>query len=638
MRFGLLSKLALPAILLAITGLLITTLIGYTKSKTAIEDVIRQQQLQAVDSIERNVRFWIDSRRLEVTGWAQSTIYQNALEDSFLGKTARKAAGQRLLQDKQTYQVYRFIAITNLAGEVLAGSDDTAETTITDLLKTNGFAMAKAGSFATNHAIKDNTEGAPISVLYVPIKTKEQVAGVMIAVLDLNSFGSEFIVPLKSGQTGQAQVFRKDGALILTSNDTAAFTANIGELHIPASSLAQKRGTLTYQKADNVYMAAYRHIDELGWSALVSAQEAEVLASAREARLISLLASGLMALIIGFGVFVVVRKVLQPIRLTVAGLQDLSQGNGDLTKRLAQRSRDEVGELARFFNLFVEKLHEVIVKVKDSTLQVTNASHNLAQVTDKTEKSLARQRSEIDMIASAVDEMSATARAVAANATEAADFARQVDKEANSGSQVVSKTIGAIDTLANEVETSANVVIALRNESESIGTVLDVIKGIAEQTNLLALNAAIEAARAGEMGRGFAVVADEVRTLAQRTQTSTREIEQMIDSLQSKAEQASQSIQSSRKQAQSTVDQAKEAGAALESITKAVVNITDMNHQIASAAEEQSAVTEEITRNVNNILEVTGETAKIAAQTHDASIDLNQSSDELNKVVAQFKV
>ena len=371
---------------------------------------------------------------------------------------------------------------------------------------------------------------------------------------------------------------------------------------------------------------------------MVSAQQDEVLSSARDARLISLLTSGLLALIIGIGVFIVVRKVLQPIQLTVAGLQDLSQGNGDLTKRLALRSNDEVGELARCFNLFVEKLHDVIVKVKESTLQVTNASQNLAQITEQNNRSLDRQRSEIDQIASAVDEMSATARSVAANASEAANFANQVDSEADNGSRVVSKTIKAIDDLASEVETSAEVVIALRNESEGIGSVLDVIKGIAEQTNLLALNAAIEAARAGEMGRGFAVVADEVRTLAQRTQTSTREIEQMIDSLQTKASQASKSIQSSRKQAQATVDQAKEAGEALESITKAVVNITSMNHQIASAAEEQSAVTEEITRNVNNILEVTGETANAAAQTHHSSVELNQSSDELNKVVTQFKV
>jgi len=638
MRLGLLSKLALPAILLAVTGLLTTTLIGYTKSKAAVEEAIRQQQLQAVDSIERNVRFWFETHRLEVAGWAQSSIYQKALEDSFLGKTARKAASQRLLQEKQTYQVYRDIAITNLAGEVLAGSDDTTESAVTRLLKTHGFTEAKAGSYAAVHAIKDGSDGDPVSVLYVPIKTEDQVAGVMIAVVDLDSFGSEFIDPLKTGQTGQARVFRNDGALILASNDNPAFKGNISELNIPDSSMKQSHGTLIYQKSGNSYVAAYHHIAELNWTALVSAQEDEVLASAREARSISLFASGLMALIIGFGVYVVVRKVLQPIRLTVAGLQDLSQGNGDLTKRLSQRSSDEVGELARFFNLFVEKLHDVIVKVKDSTLQVTNASQDLAQVTNQTEKSLARQRSEIDMIASAVDEMSATARSVAANATEAANFANQVDKEADNGSQVVGKTIKAIDSLASEVEASAEVILALRNESDGVSSVLDVIKGIAEQTNLLALNAAIEAARAGEMGRGFAVVADEVRTLAQRTQTSTQEIEQIIDSLQNKAEHASQSIQSSRNQAQATVGQAKEAGEALESITQAVVNITDMNHQIATAAEQQSAVTEEITRNVNNILGLTGETADAAAQTHHASVDLNQSSAELNQVVAQFKV
>ncbi|MCB1902798.1 MAG: methyl-accepting chemotaxis protein, partial [Gammaproteobacteria bacterium] len=246
--------------------------------------------------------------------------------------------------------------------------------------------------------------------------------------------------------------------------------------------------------------------------------------------------------------------------------------------------------------------------------------------------------SETEQIASAVTEMSATARSVAENAAEAAKFAEKADQQAEEGNHVVEKTISAIDGLAEVVANSAQVIVALRNESQNVGSVLDVIKGIAEQTNLLALNAAIEAARAGESGRGFAVVADEVRTLAQRTQSSTQEIQQIIDSLQGKAEKASKSIEDSHNRAQATVKQALDAGQALKSITQAVEHITDMNHQIASAAEEQSLVTAEVTRNVTNIHEVTEETKVTSERTSKSSQELNHSSSELKQIVSQFRV
>jgi methyl-accepting chemotaxis protein len=179
---------------------------------------------------------------------------------------------------------------------------------------------------------------------------------------------------------------------------------------------------------------------------------------------------------------------------------------------------------------------------------------------------------------------------VARNATEAAKAASHSDEEAQNGQAVVDRTINAIDALASEVDRAANVIHRLEQDSDKIGTVLDVIKGIAEQTNLLALNAAIEAARAGEQGRGFAVVADEVRTLASRTQQSTAEIQQMIERLQAGAQEAVSVMEDSRSRASDSVSSAQSAGQSLESITRSVASITDMNTQIASAADEQSAL------------------------------------------------
>jgi methyl-accepting chemotaxis protein len=203
---------------------------------------------------------------------------------------------------------------------------------------------------------------------------------------------------------------------------------------------------------------------------------------------------------------------------------------------------------------------------------------------------------------------------------------------------VVRNSVNGIRSLAENVEEAAGVIHRLEQDSEQIGTILDVIRGIADQTNLLALNAAIEAARAGEQGRGFAVVADEVRTLAQRTQQSTQEIQAMIEQLQEGSRNAVQVMELGRQRTEESVDLSSRAGTSLDAITSAVSRITDMNLQIASAAQEQSTVAEEMARNINQISEVSDETSHGAQQTEDASQQLSQLASELQTLVQQFKV
>ncbi|NHZ69797.1 MAG: methyl-accepting chemotaxis protein, partial [Thermotogales bacterium] len=259
-------------------------------------------------------------------------------------------------------------------------------------------------------------------------------------------------------------------------------------------------------------------------------------------------------------------------------------------------------------------------------------------VTSTTREGVQRQKSEIDQVATAMTEMAATVQEVARNAATAAGAARDANEEAGSGKRVVKETIQAINSLAGEVQSASDVINQLAADSEAIGGVLDVIRGIAEQTNLLALNAAIEAARAGEQGRGFAVVADEVRTLAQRTQTSTQEIQSMIEKVQSGARNAVNVMESGREQAAGSVSKAGEAGTSLETINSAVSAINDMNMQIASAAEEQSAVAEEINRNIVNIGIVADETADGSNKIANANEDLVRLGGQLQSIVSMFKV
>jgi methyl-accepting chemotaxis protein len=243
----------------------------------------------------------------------------------------------------------------------------------------------------------------------------------------------------------------------------------------------------------------------------------------------------------------------------------------------------------------------MINEVNAATGQVAAAAEQMSATTQETSAGIQRQRSEIELLATAMTEMSQTTQDVARNANEAADSANSAKEESSSGEKVVRQTIGAIEALASSVEETAQVIHRLESDTDNIRVVLDVIRGIAEQTNLLALNAAIEAARAGEQGRGFAVVADEVRTLATRTQDSTQEIQRIIEQLQGGAGEAVKAMEGGRSKAQKTVQEAALAGESLTRIRAAVDTITDMNHQIASAAEEQSAVADNMNQSVVTI-------------------------------------
>lgn len=277
---------------------------------------------------------------------------------------------------------------------------------------------------------------------------------------------------------------------------------------------------------------------------------------------------------------------------------------------------------------------EMILRYTDSLGQ---ASEQAQQSTESAARDMARQSSEVDMVATAMNEMAATVQEVARNASSTADATRGADQEVESGQKVVQTTIAAIEELASRVEEAVEVIAKLALDSEQIGGVVEVIRGIAEQTNLLALNAAIEAARAGEQGRGFAVVADEVRTLASRTQSSTDEIQQMIQKLQDAAGQAVSVMEQGQKAAQDSVEHASKAGDSLQSITQAVDTITAMTNQIATAAEEQSAVAEEINRNIVNIHDLSNQTLHGTQQAEQANHGLLTQIRNLQTSVRQFE-
>lgn len=327
-----------------------------------------------------------------------------------------------------------------------------------------------------------------------------------------------------------------------------------------------------------------------------------------------------------------------PLNQAVDAMKEISEGDGDLTLRLKVTGTDEIGQLAKSFNGFITKVQNVVREVTASTSQLSAAAEEMSMITAETRTGVQRQQSETSSVAAAVNEMNSTVHEVAGNAETAASAASQADTQSAQGKQIVSSTVSSISTLAAEVEKASQVIGQLEKDTDSIGTVLEVIRGIAEQTNLLALNAAIEAARAGEQGRGFAVVADEVRSLASRTQESTQEIQDMIERLQKGSRDAVTAMQSGKERAQLTVDQASQAENALTEISAAVAQINEMNAHIAEASRQQGDVVEEINQNIVNITQVADDSANGAEQLSTASQEMANLAVNLENQVSQFKI
>ena len=326
------------------------------------------------------------------------------------------------------------------------------------------------------------------------------------------------------------------------------------------------------------------------------------------------------------------------VRRVAGRLEEIAQGGGDLTQRLPEEGSQELCRLARGFNRFAAQTQEMLSQVKSSAVQMNEISTSLTRVAQEGKETAQQQDEAMSHVATAMTQMTATVHNVAHSAANAAAAAEEADSQARAGRGVVDQTLASIERLAADVEQASSDMAELERESTQVGVVISVIRDIADQTNLLALNAAIEAARAGEMGRGFAVVADEVRSLASRTQSSTREINDIIERLQAGAGSTARLMERSRESACQTLEQSSEATISLEAITHSVAQIRDMNVEIASAAEEQGAVSDEIQRNTVNVSDLSVQSAQRASQVSETGQQLESEAGRVAALVQRFNL
>ncbi len=482
----------------------------------------------------------------------------------------------------------------------------------------------------------------------------------------IGTLGVDLALGALQAAAGEAQrtLFNGSGSMLIVSDSgvLAAYSKDAGKVGEPLAAalgdagkellaaLAQKQPQVLAQ--DDLIRAVYPVTpipDAAPWGVVIDLPKQVLLADSvalqslldqtqtRDTLMASLVAigAGLLGLLL---IWLTASGVTRPINSVAQMLKAIASGDGDLTQRLDYRKKDELGELVGWFNRFLDKLQPTIAQIKQSIADARGTADQSSHIARQTSEGMQVQFREIDQLATASNEMSATAHEVAHSASSAAQAARGADQASRDGIMLIERSTRDITALASEVSKAVTEVEALAVNSEQIGSVLEVIRGIAEQTNLLALNAAIEAARAGESGRGFAVVADEVRNLAKRTQDSVEEIRLVIERIQSGTRGVVTTMHASQTLAQDNAGQIHQAVQALGRISEAVTVISDMNLQIASAAEEQSAVAEEVNRNVATIRGVTETLTEQAAESAQISSQLNARATQQMKLMDQFRV
>ncbi|HAI10080.1 MAG TPA: methyl-accepting chemotaxis protein [Phycisphaerales bacterium] len=366
-----------------------------------------------------------------------------------------------------------------------------------------------------------------------------------------------------------------------------------------------------------------------------SANARKTLASASFVSIASVVACTLVGI---FLAFVMAAQINRPIRKTINMLKDMAEGEGDLTQRIDDTRKDELGELGHWFNTFVGNIQTVIREAISTSGQVSSAAHEIAATSEQMATGMRDQSMQASQISSAIEQMGASVTEVAHQSSDASTNAQEAGSHASTGRTIVRQTIEGMKNIANIVNDSATAINELGQRSEQIGQIIDVINDIADQTNLLALNAAIEAARAGEHGRGFAVVADEVRKLAERTTTATKEVAQSIEDIQNQTKSAVSRMSQGTQSVEEGVEAASQADEALQRIVTSSNQVTGMIQNIASAAKEQTTASDQISSNINSINSVTQQSATGITQTATAAHQLSGLSEQLQQLVGRFKV
>ncbi|SFX25506.1 methyl-accepting chemotaxis protein [Pseudomonas sp. NFACC43] len=449
---------------------------------------------------------------------------------------------------------------------------------------------------------------------------------------------TELVKNIKLGDSGYLMLVEANGNVLVDASDAKHNFKPLADLGPNYAALAKSSDGSARIEIDGVpYMVNMITSKSLGWRFIGLIKRDEVMAQASSLTWLIALIAAVLA-----GVFALVgasfaRMIVRPIRGVADGLQEIAEGEGDLTRQLKVQGKDETATLASWFNQFLGMIAQLVQRIGSASSDLQSAAADTSEVASNMNEAAGRQRQAVELVSTAFNEMVATANEVARSCSQAASSADTGYRDVHDGQHHIGEATGSVMKLSEDLQQSTQTMQALEQDSKNINTILDTIRSIAEQTNLLALNAAIEAARAGDQGRGFAVVADEVRALARRTADSTGEIDSLLGNLARRTQEVTQQMQSSLQVSQTSVERIQQARDSFDKIRNSVDSIRDQNTQIATAAEQQHQVAEDINRHIAQIHADAQLVEEFAHTAQTGSGRLTDISSQLKNLVGRFK-
>ncbi|MGB3125132.1 MAG: methyl-accepting chemotaxis protein [Pseudomonas sp.] len=625
LRFS--HKILLAASLIVIAAFALFTLYNDYLQRNAIRDDLNNYLHEMGDVTASNIQTWLTGR---------IALVENAAQN--IAINPEPAVVATLLEQK---------ALTSSFMATYVGDSKGAFTIRPDTKMPDGFdprvrpwykgAQSSNGSTLTEPYI-DAATGQLIISIATPSAKAGQSIGVVGGDLSLQTLVDN-IGALNFGGMGYAFLVSADGK-VLVHPDKNLVMKTLADVY--PNNTPKISGDFSEVQAngkDNIVtFTPIKGLPSVNWYLGISVDKDKSFAMLSEFRTSAVIATLIAVVIIIALLGMLIRVLLQPLHVMTRAMQDIADGEGDLTRRLTIQNNDEFGTLGNAFNRFVERIHTSIREVSSATEQVNEVALRVVSASNSSMVNSDEQANRTNSVAAAINELGAAAQEIARNAAQASTQASDARHLAEDGQQVVDRNIKAMTQLSAMISASSSNIEALNSKTVNIGQILEVITSISQQTNLLALNAAIEAARAGEAGRGFAVVADEVRNLAHRTQESAQQVQKMIEELQVGARESVSTMSDSQRHSQDSVEIANLAGERLNSVTQRIGEIDGMNQSVATATEEQTSVVESINMDITEINTLNQEGVENLHATLRACTDLEQQAARLKQLVGSFRI
>ena len=616
-------KILLAASLVVIAAFSLFTLYNDYLQRNAISEDLESYLHEMGDVTANNIQNWLSGRILLVESAAQAIV-----------RDSEPAKVTSLLEQKALTSTFSYSYLGTENGEFFMRPDAEMPTDYDPRARPwYKDAMAAGGTTLTEPYVDAATK-----TLIITIATPAKPAGVVGGDLSLQVL-VDIINSLDFDGNGHAFLVSADGK-ILVHPDSDLVMKNLKDVfpnNTPRISSDFTEAELNGETRILTFTPV-KGLPSVDWYVGLSIDKAKAYAALGEFRASAIIATIIAVVLIILLLSMLISVLMQPLNVMGKAMQDIAQGEGDLTKRLVIQSNDEFGALATAFNRFVERIHSSIREVSSATGLVNEVAKLVVNASNSSMLNSDEQASRTNSVAAAINQLGAAAQEIARNAADASTQASDARQQAEDGRQVVEKTISAMNELSAKISASCNNIETLNSKTVNIGQILEVIKSISQQTNLLALNAAIEAARAGEAGRGFAVVADEVRNLAHRTQESAQEIEKMIEELQVGSRESVTTMTESQRYSEESVEIANQAGERLGSVTQRIGEIDGMNQSVATATEEQTSVIESLNVDINEINTLNQEGVENLNSTLRACGDLEQQASRLKHLVDSFRI